>query len=549
MAKVYKVDSKRYEFKEIDSLTTTSYTLTEDDYNKWIKLKTNDSSIDLQLPNNLSNGFRCILENTGVFTVNYINAVGTTAATQQDKFTEDQYRTIEAAYDNNIWRLQGYIGRQDLNSLYDVNVNINGLPSKGDALVYDIDNNIWTAGKNVPLIPTDPFFADYLITNADHGQVLLFDTTAAPITVSFNLGLDEGIHVRVVNVGTGILTVASAGTLKAADSTLSQWQGMDVLNSGSDIFYGVIFDGLASTPGTGGDASYPAVNTSFSSTRQILSTGGIITSLTLTSSHLVFTATTSAVIRTLSAPTISNQTLLIQNSSPNGSLLRLGEPTIAVQPTNAFQSSTDLNRSTAETVTVAPGMSILLVWNSSTSIWEFVGNYSINVPTSWCPWLTSPGGVTSMTILANTNYIMSFYVDRPLFITELGLAYASNYTGNVKLELYAANSAERFLGFIVGQAFTQSSSNSVFLTVNKALLPGRYFAVLSSSANMNVRALNNPAIHFSQVFNDTGNRAIISNTGTGLSTYSATTGTLAYNAMSIPVNLGVVHPYLFVFLQ
>jgi hypothetical protein len=260
MAKIYKIENKRYEFKEIDSATASSYLLTEQDHNKWIKLKTEDNSIDLQLPANLSNGFRCVIENTGVFTVNYINAVGTSVATQQDKFTEDQYRTIEAVYDNNVWRLQGYIGRQDLNSLYDVNVNVNGLPSDGDALIYDINSNVWKAGKNVPFTPSDPIFSNHIITDLDHGQILLFDTTASPITVSFNLGLEDGLHVRVINIGTGTLTIASAGTFNAAGSTLAQWQGMDILHAASDVFYGVIFDGIGSTGGSGGGGGYAAGN-------------------------------------------------------------------------------------------------------------------------------------------------------------------------------------------------------------------------------------------------------------------------------------------------
>ena len=158
MAQVYKIDNKRYDFIEVDSLSQTTYLISEADYNKWIKVKTDDSSVNIELPEGLSNGFRCVIENTGVFTINYVNEAGTTVATQQDKFTEDQFRTIEAVYDNSVWRLQGYIGRQDLSSLFDVNVDIAGLPIDGDTLVYDINFNVWRAGKNVPFIPTTPFF-------------------------------------------------------------------------------------------------------------------------------------------------------------------------------------------------------------------------------------------------------------------------------------------------------------------------------------------------------------------------------------------------------
>jgi len=240
MAQVYKINNKRYEFLEIDSAVQTNYLVTEADHNRWIKIKTDDSSVNLQLPNTLSNGFRCIIENTGVFTVNYVNDVGTSLATQQDPFTEDQYRTIEAVYDNSEWRLQGYIGRQDLSSLYDVNVNAAGLPEDGNALIYDLNFNSWRAGKNTPFTPADPFFVDHIIEDADHAQPLLFDTTAAPITVTFNLGLDDGFYCTIINIGTGELNAASAGTFNSAATTLSQYQSMYVLHAAGNIFYGVI---------------------------------------------------------------------------------------------------------------------------------------------------------------------------------------------------------------------------------------------------------------------------------------------------------------------
>jgi len=260
MAQVYKIDNKRYEFLEIDSAVQTSYLVSEANYNTWLKVKTDDSSVNIQLPLGLSDGFRCIIENTGVFTINYVNEAGTSIATQQDKFTEDQFRTIEAVYDNSVWRLQGYIGRQDLSSLYDVNVNAGGLPEDGDALVYDINFNSWRAGKNVPYIPADPFFLDHIIVDEDHGKTLLFDTTAAPITVTFNLGLEDGFYCTVVNVGTGTLNVATAGTLNAAGTTLSQYQSMNVLHAASNILYGVIADGIGGTGGAGGGGGYAAGN-------------------------------------------------------------------------------------------------------------------------------------------------------------------------------------------------------------------------------------------------------------------------------------------------
>lgn len=241
MAQLYKVNNKRYEFVEIDSAITTAYTLTESDFNKWIKADTTDASIDIQMPDGLSEGFRCIVENTGVFTVNYVNGAGTSLATQQDNITEDQYRTVELVFNSSEWRLQGYIGRNDISSLYDVNTDAQGVPNNGDVLQYDFNAGIWTAASQPPLFARSAETVNFILTEEDHGKTIPVDTTFAPVDVALNLGLPDGFKVRLINVGTGIMTITAAPTLNIASTTINtQYTFVDLFHSGLETYFGTI---------------------------------------------------------------------------------------------------------------------------------------------------------------------------------------------------------------------------------------------------------------------------------------------------------------------
>lgn len=241
MAQVYKINNKRYEFVEVDSSLTSAYTLSESDFNKWIKADTTDSSIDIQMPDGLSEGFRCIIENTGVFTVNYINGAGTSLATQQDNITEDQYRTVEIVFNNSQWRLQGYIGRNDISSLYDVNTTAQGVPNDGDVLQYDVNAGLWSAASQPPLFARSAETIDFILTEEDHGKIIPVDTSFAPVDVALNLGLSDGFKVKLINVGTGTMTITAAPTLNIASTIINtQYTFVDLFHSGLETYFGTI---------------------------------------------------------------------------------------------------------------------------------------------------------------------------------------------------------------------------------------------------------------------------------------------------------------------
>jgi len=257
MAQLYKINNKRYEFTNVDSAAVTAYTLTEADFNKWIKIDTTTTSVDIQMPDGLSEGFRCIVENTGVFTVNYINGVGTSLATQQDNLTEDQYRTVEIVFNNSEWRLQGYVGRNDISSLYDVNTDAQGVPNDGDVLQYDFNAGIWSSASQPPLFGRSAETIDFILAAEDHGKIIPVDTTVLPVDVALNLGLDSGFKVRLINVGTGDMTITAAPTLNIPTTTITgQYTFVDIFHAGLETYYGVI--GTQSS--TGGIFDYLKIN-------------------------------------------------------------------------------------------------------------------------------------------------------------------------------------------------------------------------------------------------------------------------------------------------
>lgn len=241
MAQVYKIDNKRYEFVEIDSSVNTSYILTEADHNKWIKIDTDANSVNLQLPLQISEGFKCVVENIGQFTINYVNAGGTSIATQQDTFTEDKFRTVEIVRNGTEWRVQGFVGRNDVSSLYDVNVTAQGPLSDGQVLAYDGQTGNWRADDRLVYIPRSPEVADFVLQESDHAKIIPVNTNAAPVDVAINLGLPSGFYCKIVNIGTGNLTITSAPSLDIATTSINQKYGyVDLFHQGFETWTGLI---------------------------------------------------------------------------------------------------------------------------------------------------------------------------------------------------------------------------------------------------------------------------------------------------------------------
>ena len=256
MARLYTINTKRYDFVEIDSAVITSYIVTESDHNKWLKIDTTSSSVNLNLPNNLSDGLRFVVENTGNTTVNYVNAVGTSIATQQDPFTEDQYRTVEAVFNapTSEWRIQGFVGRNDISSLYDVNTQAGGGPLAGNVL--EFDSSVWSTGKLPPYTPGSIEAIDLILEDDDHGQVIPIDTTALPVDVAINTGLEAGFYCRVINIGTGNVTFTPAVTLNSPVVSLTgQYDYADIWHAGLEQYYLV-----TNTGGGAGGTAYVDVS-------------------------------------------------------------------------------------------------------------------------------------------------------------------------------------------------------------------------------------------------------------------------------------------------
>lgn len=258
MARLYTINTKRYDFVDIDSSVITSYIVGESDHNKWLKIDTTTSSVNLQLPDGLSDGLRFVVENTGDTTINYQNGVGTSIATQQDLFTEDKFRTVECVFNapTNEWRIQGFVGRNDISSLYDVNTNATGVPSIGDVLQYN--GSVWTTGKLPPFTPNSLITVDKILDDQDHGQILPVETSALPVDIAINTGLDAGFYCRIINVGTGTVTLTPAVTFNSPVVSLTnQYDYVDIWHAGLEQYYAVTNN---ADGGGGGGSDYLVVN-------------------------------------------------------------------------------------------------------------------------------------------------------------------------------------------------------------------------------------------------------------------------------------------------
>lgn len=235
--KKYLVDRKRYNFVEINSADTQTYLVKEEDVNKWIKVNTTDNTVDIQLPDSMSEGFTCVIENTGELSVNYINSAGTNIATQQDPTTEVQYRTIEAIFNNGSWRLQGFLGRNDLSSLYDVNTKANP-PLDQDVLTFNQSTNTWTAGRGIQFTPRDIEFNNFSLDDSDNGKTILVDTDNNPVDVAINTGLKAGFRTRIINIGEGTVSFTPAVSFNTPVNSLDRkYNYIDIFHQGLEMYY------------------------------------------------------------------------------------------------------------------------------------------------------------------------------------------------------------------------------------------------------------------------------------------------------------------------
>lgn len=248
MANSYIVDRKHTKYFSITDSNindTNTYTLNQDLYNKWIKVDTSNTNISIFLPNELASGFHCIIENVGSNKVNYTTTNNNSIRSDEDKYTDTRFRSVEINYDksNSEWRIQGYIGKDDINSLYDVRTNLDRAPSNGDVLVYDEESGFWKAGSNPSFLTSRPavLSQNFTITNQDHGSVIVVDTSANSVEITFELGLEEGLYVKLLNISEGFLRINTPGNLVGVSETYYAGTCLEVYHLSSNNYYSVAY--------------------------------------------------------------------------------------------------------------------------------------------------------------------------------------------------------------------------------------------------------------------------------------------------------------------
>lgn len=78
--------------------------------------------------------------------------------------------------------------------------------------------------------------AAYTVQESDRAKTIEADGT---FTITFPDGLEAGFQVVIVNVGTGVITLAAATTLQSANSAVTlatQYQGCVVYHRGSNVW-------------------------------------------------------------------------------------------------------------------------------------------------------------------------------------------------------------------------------------------------------------------------------------------------------------------------
>lgn len=213
MSNNYKVDSKAVVFE----VRANDFTLARSDYLKWLKIDTNTQDITVTLPASTTvdffkEGWNCTLENIGTGTIFIVPGTGASfvapAAT-----VDDQYRSAQVIYDSgNTWRGQGYLGPNDLTSLTGVTANA-PFPSDYNALAYDGNTNQWIPRNFPRFLETSTITGTHNLADSDHRRLYLVDTSGGPVTINQNLGLQHGLDVDFVNIGTGVVTLTAAGNV------------------------------------------------------------------------------------------------------------------------------------------------------------------------------------------------------------------------------------------------------------------------------------------------------------------------------------------------
>ena len=248
MANQYTVDKKHHSYYFLDTNdldnNTNNYEITQNLFNKWVKIDTSDSDFNLLLPNNVYNGFSCVIENVGDNKINYITPPELILRTDEEKYTDTRFRSVEINFDkeNNEWRIQGYIGVDDINSIYDVKTNQDGAPSQGNTLTFDEETGFWKAAPNPPFLTKRDkvITSDFIISNSDHNSFIVVDTTDNPVGVALNLGLKPGLHFKVLNISNGSLNLITAGTLIGPSTTSIPNTYLEVHHLKDDIYYSVL---------------------------------------------------------------------------------------------------------------------------------------------------------------------------------------------------------------------------------------------------------------------------------------------------------------------
>ena len=248
MANQYTIDKKHHSYYFLDTNdldnSTNNYEITQNLFNKWVKIDTSNSDFNLLLPNSVYNGFTCVIENVGDNKINYITPPDLVLRTDEEKYTDTRFRSVEINFDkeNNEWRIQGYIGVDDINSIYDVKTNQDGAPSEGNTLTFDEETGFWKAAPNPPFITERDTVinSDFIIEDRDHESFIIVDTENNPVNVAVNLGLKQGLHLKVLNISNGLLSINIAGTLVGPSSTRIPHSYIEVHHLKNDIYYSTI---------------------------------------------------------------------------------------------------------------------------------------------------------------------------------------------------------------------------------------------------------------------------------------------------------------------
>lgn len=250
MANIYTVDKKHFKYKLITSsdLTEGVFPLDDSLFGQWLKVDTTNQDINLYLPDSVYRGFSCIVENVGENKVNYVTPNNLTLKTDEEPYTDIRYRSVELNFDkeNSEWRVQGYIGIDNINAIYDVKTNQDGAPEDGNTLTFDEETGFWKAAPN-PLFLTkrdEVITTDFELDNRDHGSFIVIDTKNNPVSVTIPLGLKAGFHIKLYNISNGALSIVPAGNLTGPYLTGGPFSLLEVHHLKDDNYYSVEIGGI-----------------------------------------------------------------------------------------------------------------------------------------------------------------------------------------------------------------------------------------------------------------------------------------------------------------